>query len=189
MGGGCPPSLPTGRHKMAQLAFGINVERTNRKFNKGPQIIAKMRRAVHGQVKPVIKRRFLVIVANWKHRVQFPTDNIDTADVIGFFIHPGGGGSGAQIYAWVTEGTPSHPIPKTPKVAGTLAYQIGYTPKTRPVGQFGGPGTHYGPWAHPKQVTHPGIAPRQFEESVRRDSEPWFQRTMQAAWNDAIRTV
>lgn len=168
-----------------QLAF--KVTRTNRKFNKGPQIVAKLRRALHSQVKPRIKQRFLVIVANWQHRVQFPADNIDTADVIGFFMHPSG--SGAQIYAWVTEGTPRHPIPLSPKTSGTLAYQIGYSPKTRPVGQFGGPGTHFGPWTHPKQVMHSGIAPRRFEESVARDVNPWFQATMQAAWRNAIRTV
>jgi hypothetical protein len=169
---------------MVQLAF--QVEKKNWKFDKGDKIVASMRRALHTQVKPRIKARFLIIVANWKHRVQFPTDNIDTADVIGFFIHPGGGGSGAQIYAWVTEGTPEHDIPFSPT---GVAYQAGYHPKTRAVGQFGGPGTHYGDWVHAKQVTHPGITPRQFEESVRRDSDPWFQQMMSRAWADAIRTA
>lgn len=167
-----------------QLAF--KVEKKNWKFDKGPQIVAKMRRALHGQVKPNIKQRFLLIVANWQHRVQFPADNIDTADVIGFFMHPGG--AGAQIYAWVTEGTKKD-YPIAARNAPTLAFQIGYNPKTRAVGQFGGPGTHYGPWAYPVAVTHPGIAPRQFEESVRDEKEPWFQRTMATAWRDAIRTV
>jgi hypothetical protein len=169
-----------------QIAW--NITRTNRKFNKGDQIVARLRRALHNQVKPRVRQQFLVIVANWRHNVQFPARNIDTADVIGFFMHPGG--AGAQIYAWVTEGTEGpYPIPKTPKVRGTLAYQVGYTPKTRPGGRFGGPGTHFGSWTHPKQVTHPGIAAREFEESVARDVNPWFQATMQAAWRNAIRTV
>ena len=168
-----------------QLAF--KVEKKNWKFDKGDKITAALRRALHTQVKPVIKQRFLIIVANWKHRVQFPTDNIDTADVIGFFIHPGGAGSGAQIYAWVTEGTPAHPI--AAKKGKYLAFQTGYHPKTRPVGQFGGLGTHYGPWTNPMAVQHKGIVPRQFEESVRRDTDPWFQATMSGAWQDAIRTA
>jgi len=167
---------------MVELAFEI--EKKNWKFDKGDKIVASMRRALHTQVKPRIKARFLIIVANWKHRVQFPADNIDTADVIGFFVHPGG--SGAQIYAWVTEGTPKHDIPYSPT---GVAYQAGYHPKTRPVGQFGGPGTHYGPWVRAKQVTHPGIKPRQFEESVRRDADPWFQSMMSRAWANAIRTA
>jgi len=176
---------------MVQLAFEI--EKKNWKFDKGDKIVASMRRALHTQVKPRIKARFLIIVANWKHRVQFPADNIDTADVIGFFIHPGGGGSGAQIYAWVTEGTRKHQITGSWKAGarrpGSLAFQTGYHPKTRPVGQFGGPGTHYGPWVNPISVEHPGIAARQFEESVRRDSDPWFQQVMSRAWADAIRTA
>lgn len=170
---------------MVQLAFEI--EKKNWKFDKGDKIVASMRRALHTQVKPRIKARFLIIVANWKHRVQFPANNIDTADVIGFFIHPGGSGSGAQIYAWVTEGTPPHPI--AAKKGKYLAFREGYNPKTRPIGQFGGPGTHFGAWQNPRAVQHPGIAPRQFEESVRRDSDPWFQAMMSRAWADAIRTA
>ncbi len=88
------------------------------------------------------------------------------------------------IYKFVTGGTRRHII--VPKRAKFLRFMWGgfgsYVPKTRPGGQYGGPGQVVnGTMQHRKRVNHPGNAARRFEYEIAKDYQPKFEKLMQDA--------
>ena len=96
-----------------------------------------------------------------------------------------------EIYGYVNDGTPPHPIPKVPKISGSLAFQWGgkgsYKAKTAPrvIGSTGGGPT--GPMVFPKQVQHPGTKARNFDDEIQKKWTPKFKRHMEKAMRDAAR--
>lgn len=161
--------------------------RSRRKFDKAPQIIKHLEATLDNEVKPLLIKRFDLIVKNWKHKPKFKARKYIRPDSIRVAVYPAGTRENVQIYKWVTKGTRGpYPIPKAGP--GYLAFQLGYKPKTRPVGQFGGPGKATGEKIKGvMQVSHPGIEARKFEESVKNDAKKWYSRTMENAWRRAIR--
>lgn len=165
--------------------------RSRRKFIKSKEIKAYLGAHLDSDVKPRLVRRFDLIVANWHHKPEFRARKYITADFIKVHVYPAG--PNKQIYKWVTGGTKPHPIPK--HGPGFLAFVWGgpgsYKAKTKPVGQFGGPGVVVGGTLRSgvMQVQHPGTEARKFEESVRNDAKRWYSRTMENAWRRAIRSV
>ena len=70
-------------------------------------------------------------------------------------------------FVYVNEGTKGpYLIPKTPKPPGQGLgpFQPDFIPKTQPRTLASGPGGSFGPFVFPKQVTHPGIKPREFTD-------------------------
>jgi len=163
------------------------VTRSRRKFIKAPEIKA----ALASHLDTVVKRRFLIrfrrVVGNWKHKPQFRARKFITTDYLKVNVFPAG--PNKQIYKWVTDGTKGpYPIPKAGP--GYLAFTLGYKPKTKPVGQYGGMGVATGAKVRGvMQVMHPGIVPREFEKSIKEDEKPWVSRTLELAWRRAIRSV
>jgi hypothetical protein len=139
------------------------------------------------RIQPPVTKRLEIIVANWKHSPDFKAKEKSTEN--SFTIHIFPTGDGVDQWRWVSLGTKGpYPIPKAGP--GYLAFQIGYQPKTKPKGQFGGPGTATGPWRRGvMQVEHPGIEPRKFEESVIEQMQPWYQKTMDDIVSNAVAMV
>jgi len=82
-------------------------------------------------------------------------------------------------FTWVDLGTKGpYPIPKMPKMKGTLAFQTGFVAKTIPHQIGSGPGGSFGPWAFPKQVMHPGIKPREFSTDIAVEAADALVRNM-----------
>lgn len=85
-----------------------------------------------------------------------------------------------------TKGNPPHVI-KPKKPGGTLRFQTGYQPHTRPVARFGGPGQATGSTAFAKEVNHPGFPPRKFSEKINKRLRPAFlkavSRGASIGWN------
>lgn len=81
------------------------------------------------------------------------------------------------------KGTPSHPIrPKTlgPAFGGALKFVWGgpgsYSPKTRPGGRYGGPGTvRGGQPTFRTQVQHPGFHARKFSDKINKRLDKQFR--------------
>ena len=167
---------------MPQIAY--NIKRQNLKFSKGSEIRRRIEDGTRSRVQPLVTKRLEIIVANWKHSPEFKAKEKSTAN--SFIIHIFPTGDGTDQWRWVSLGTKGpYPIPKAGP--GYLAFQLGYQPKTKPKGQFGGPGKATGPWRRGvMQVKHPGIKPRKFEESVIEQSAPWFNKTMASIVDDAI---
>ena len=82
-------------------------------------------------------------------------------------------------FTWVDRGTKGpYPIPKVPKMKGTLAFQTGFVAKTIPRQIGSRPGGSFGPWAFPKQVMHPGITPREFSIVISEEATGNLVRNM-----------
>lgn len=74
-----------------------------------------------------------------------------------------------------------YPIrPKTlgPGFGGFLKFQGGYQPKTRPIARYGGPGRATGPIIYKRQVTHPGIKPRKFSQTIGKKLNKRFEKAI-----------
>lgn len=79
------------------------------------------------------------------------------------------------------KGTKPHTIrPKTlgPGFGGRLAFQINYSPHTRPIGRSGGPGRATGPKVYARQVNHPGFAPRHFSRVIGKKLDKRFTKAI-----------
>ena len=90
-----------------------------------------------------------------------------------------------EIFGYLNEGTPPHKI--RAKNAPALRFQKGYKAKTkvRWIGsQGGGP---FGPWWSAKEVDHPGIEARKYDEAITKKRESWYKRRMERAMTQAAK--
>lgn len=138
----------------------------------------EIRRAIDKTKRPVLKE-FEKVVQNWEHKPRF------VARQEGFTITVRPVGRDAKIYRFVNDGTRPHKI--RPRRAPFLAFQAGqYIPKTKPIGQFGGPGVVRNPqWVRTQEVDHPGTEPRHFDSRIANKMAP----TLAKAMRDAISRV
>ena len=93
-------------------------------------------------------------------------------------------GPDAKIYRFVNDGTRPHKI--RPKRAKALSFVTGgkgsYVPKTKPVGQFGGPGiVRGGERVYAQEVDHPGTKPRNFDLRISNKMAPVLAKAIREA--------
>jgi hypothetical protein len=170
---------------MPQVAY--RVVRSRRKFVKAPEVKRMLGNAIDAEVKPHYIERFKEVIADWKHKPEFKSRKFIKTDSISVDVYPAG--PHKDIWKWVSRGTKGpYPIPKAgPRY---LAFQLGYQPRTRPRGKFGGPGKATGPWIRGvMQVQHPGIKAREFEEVIAEEEKQWFSSTMENIWRRTIRAL
>ena len=166
----------------------VRVTRSRKKLLEVPKVKAALSKAMDTEVKPHFVKEFDKVVANWKHNPEFKGMKKITADKITVSIFPS---KFKDIWGYVTKGTRPHII--RAKNARTLAFKWGgkgsYSPKTRPGGKFGGPGTSSGPMIFPKRVKHPGSKAREFEKVIAQKNKKWFSSTMENIWRRVIRAA
>jgi hypothetical protein len=143
-----------------------------------------------------IKRDFQKSTRTWKHKPRFDMKvSLRRAQATGFVEVK----TDDEIYGYVNHGTGiwsgrgKYPI--RPKVrrrgprgrfrraAGSLAFPSKFGPKTRP-GKIGSSaGSRGGPMVFTKQVMHPGIRPRKFDQAIvnRINKTGRFQRRIDQA--------
>jgi hypothetical protein len=167
---------------MPQVAF--RAVRSRQVFNKAPQIVASLRGDMQRIVKPHFEKEFDKRVANWDHKPEFGSKGVFTGEAIIVYVFPAG--SNKKYWVWNVEGTRPHKI--RAKRAPSLAFNLGYQPKTsaRPY-YYGGPGTASGPLVFAKEVNHPGTEPRPHVEVIKQQNKSWYSKTMENAWRRAIR--
>jgi len=170
---------------MPQIAY--RVIRSRRKFIEAPKVIKGLAAGIDAEVKPHYVKRFKEVVADWDHKPEFKSRKFIKTNSISLNIFPAG--PNKDIWKWVSGGTKGpYLIPKAGP--GFLAFQLGYQPRTKPKGQYGGPGKATGPWVRGvMQVEHPGIKAREFEEVIAKEEKPWFSRTMENLWRRVIRAL
>jgi len=169
------------------------VTRTRRAFINAPKVRDVLGKALDDEVKPHFIKALEKYTVNWEHKPDFVGRKYITADALKVAIYPTG--ANKQIYLWVTGGTKEHDI--APKNGPFLWFVSrggrgvkSYIPKTGPgAAWYGGPGLSLGHLRRVKAVHHPGSKPRNFEGRVREDEGPWFTRTMENAWQRAIRAM
>lgn len=136
--------------------------------------VAKQERAIQNALDGTakdIKVDYLVTIETWKHKPKFVIEksgqyqrDIFTED---------------EIYGYVTGGTRPHEI--RAKNAPRLAFQTGYSAKTRPNVIRSNVGGRSGPTVFAMSVHHPGTEARNFEDVI---TEKWakeWPRNLQRA--------
>jgi len=148
----------------------------------------RIARAVRYQMNTVERRKLIAefdsVVANWNHKPKFIATMGDKGGDFTLSVRPAG--KEAQKWRWVSRGTKG-PYPIRAKRAKTLAFQKNYQPRTKPGYVFGGPGKSSGPWQFPKEVTHPGIEARLFEEHISKRFAPMFRERIENVIRKEIR--
>ena len=141
----------------------------------------EIKRAIENTKKPVLKE-FEQVVADWEHKPKF------IAARVGHSIQVRPAGRDAKIYRFVNDGTRPHKI--RPRNKPFLSFVTGgpgsYIPKTKPVGQFGGPGiVQGGTRVYAQEVDHPGNKPRNFDSRIANKMAPVLAKAIR----DAIQRV
>ena len=134
----------------------------------------EIERAVES-TKPAVLREFQAVVRNWEHQPNF----IAKREEFTLTVRPAG--RNAKIWRYVNDGTRPHKI--RAKNAPNLVFQAGkYVPKTKPIGQFGGPGIVVGAqWVSTKEVDHPGTKPRHFDSRISNKMAPVLAKAVRDA--------
>lgn len=110
-------------------------------------------------------------IKGWKRRVGFKVNTRLTRGSIRTTAYPIG--PWAWLWEMLDKGTKKHII--RPKKAKALRFQGGkYTPKTRPGGHYGGPGTSSGGIVYAQVVKHPGTKPRRFRQEWIKWARTWY---------------
>lgn len=140
-------------------------------------IAKEIERTIDATIKPEALSYFERIVASWKHKPGFKARKRVSHEEIVIWVYPTG--EHKAIWGYVSGGTRPHII--RPKKARALVFRTGYEPRTRPGGQYRGPGTATGDLVFAQQVQHPGSKARNFERHIARWYGPKFRRHMENA--------
>jgi hypothetical protein len=120
-------------------------------------VTAEVQKELENEAK-YLEKQFKKTTRTWKHKPRFESITAVTGQSMELLV-----GTDDVIYGWVNNGTKKHPITPRNK-SGLLRFRKdGYKPKTR----VGVVNSFAGRKAKPplysfKQVTHPGIKPRNF---------------------------
>lgn len=168
---------------MPRVAF--RSVRSRSRFVHIKRVREKMERHLEKKIKPRLIREHEKIVADWDHKPTFKGRKYLDEDSVRITVHPDG--PHKDIWYWVTGGTRPHVI--RARNAPFLVFATGYIPHTSPGGGYGGPGEAKGDVVSKKQVDHPGIKARKFEEHIARKFNSWFKRSVENAWRRATRDI
>jgi len=139
-----------------------------------------------------ILKDFTDTTNTWRHKPEFKHGHSLTATKGRAFTE-----TDDEIYGYLNDGTggkgqgPTYPIPKVPKRKGALRFKWGgkgsYRAKTAPR-RFGSrPGGPSGPWVAFKQIQHPGIKPRKFDEIIAKRWKTLLPRAARSALGKAAK--
>ena len=155
-----------------------------RKRRDWTRIARAVRRQMNTKERKVLLYHFNKVVANWAGKPKFIAKMSDKGGDFVLSVRPAG--KNAQKWRWVSRGTKG-PYKIAAKNAPSLAFRTNYKPKTRAGGFYGGPGTATGPRVFPKEVMHPGIEPRLFEEEIAETFVPGFRQRIENTIRREIR--
>lgn len=127
-----------------------------------------------------IKADFRETTATWEHKPEFVEEVSLTGPGPVMLV-----GTDDEIYGYVDEGTKPHII--MARNAKVLAFNEGYSAKTKPgfVGSY--PGGSYGAKVFRPFVNHPGTEARRFSNLIAKRWEPKFKRAMEDAMGRAAK--
>lgn len=149
-------------------------------------------KALNKEIRPALIKKFRAVVGDWEHKPGFRSKKKVTAQAVTVDVDVVG--SNAKIWSFVSRGTKGgYLIPTNPPAKsrdGLLHYQVDYSARTAPGGRYGlGTGEKSGAWVTPRQVTHPGVKAREFEEKISKDFIPEFRRIMENAMRRGARAA
>lgn len=169
-------NVRSGKHKAALLDLN-NITRK------------QLERDLDSKVKPALIKSHNLIVANWKHKVEFQARKIIKPDSITIYVFPTG--PNLDIWTFVDQGTRPHTI--RAKNKSTLKFMAGtYSPKTlaRPARTVSGGGkVQGGEWRSPVVVNHPGSEGRFFSRDIAEDIKPGFRNTIDSSFRVIAKQV
>lgn len=126
----------------------------------------------------IIAKEFRKTVATWDEKPKFEfligLSGSDASLVVG----PTGPARLVEIYGYINNGTPPHPITASP---GVLIFQENYNAKTSPGIVGSSSGGSSGGWVRKHGVLNPGIEPRNFTKIIIKENLPRFQQNMSKA--------
>jgi len=118
--------------------------------------------------KDEIQNRYQKLTDGWKHRPDFKLRaTIQGGEQFGVWVYPSG--PNAQIYKWVSGGTPPHLIVGGSKL---LKFQPHWNARTRPMKLTNWASWYVPPTKYARLVHNPGITPRFFELVIAKEAQP-----------------
>lgn len=137
------------------------------------------------------------VTASWEHKVKFRRVMVVSATLIKASVQAVG--KNREIFGYVDKGTGKYGARGAaykikPKNGGVLRFRGSYDARSQPAaGKGGAPranvgtGKAIGGWVSTKEVTHPGIRPRNFAQSFEEKLQPNFRRRVSNALRRAAR--
>ena len=170
------------------------IVREVRTLSKRPDwsvIVKEIEEKMDREAKPLAIAEFDKVIKGWSLDLKFKATKRIRSDEIVVYVYP----SGKDAFIWKILSITGSGLygPKhakyeiKPKATGyPLRFQWGgpgsYNPKTKPVAQYGGPGTVSGGTERRfMSVMHPGIEPRLFEPEIGKRLLPRFRQIVRNA--------
>lgn len=145
----------------------------------------ELRDTLQRQVKPDILEAFESTVRTWKTPVKFRAGVFVGGDEISVNVFPSGN-PGAQIWAWLDEGTRRHYVAPRRR-GGVLAFQPAYEAKTVPGLVGSGPGGASGPFAFSRGHWVSGIPARKWTQKIAQAARRDYSRKIENALRRAVK--
>lgn len=167
------------------VSVKINISLPKRDFasRKWLESMASEQRTV---VLPKLRALFNQTVFGWsaKNKPKFGWAQSRSNDSISLSMYPTG--TGADIWALVSAGSPAHPIPAKP--GGLMRFKKGYRAATTPGSLMSRRAYRSNPVWTSRIVAHPGFEPRNFPAQIADEFVSTFTRDMQNALNKVARS-
>ena len=154
---------------MPKISIISDIKGIIKEIAKIGQVPAVAQRAVERYTEEDVLPLFEATVATWDHAVEFKRSTNFTLDIKAIRVY-------TDDYVWnlVSGGAKAHPI--VPNKAKFLAFQSGFTPKSK-VGWAGSQaGGKSGDWVYAQSVSHPGFEARKFEKAIAKEARPKFKQ-------------
>ena len=143
------------------------------------------------EAKPMALAEFNKVIKGWKIDLGFAARKRVSTDEIVIYVYPTGEDkdiwkilsvTGSGLYGPKHQKYPIEPKGEGYPLRFTWGGPGSYIPKTRPIAQYGGPGiVQGGREVRFSRVMHPGIEPRQFEQSIGDRLLPRFRQIVRNA--------
>ena len=133
--------------------------------------------------KEIVLKEYTYLVRDWKHKPDFGIRaTIRNKEEFGVWVYPKG--ANADIYRWVTLGTPPH-MEYSPFTL--MSFLSRYNPRTRPLKLESGTPWYLPPRVKTRIVHHPGIRARVFEYPLAQKVGPLMAPYLQKFINQMVR--
>lgn len=170
----------------------VKIKVKHAKLEFVPQILDAVYQTHKTQVQKDLVGYFNLITGDWSAKSRPKLTRITYKRDTGVTTVVTPAGPNAKIWTYVTRGTRKHII--KPKRARFLRFMWGgpgsYIPKTKPGGQYGGPGmVQNGKSQFRKSVNHPGSRGRFFERRIVNDYTARYIGLMEKAIQRGLRAA
>lgn len=135
---------------------------------------------MRSKTEPDLRALFRTTTEGWQDQPEFRADHFRDSSKVGVRVY-----TTHSVYGMVNAGSKSHLI-RPRKQGGSLRFQPGYIPSTRPGSLNSRASSRSGDFITSGQVNHPGFEARKFDEQIAESYGKTFQEDIDKTFASGI---